>query len=157
MVRKVLSISILLLAIFTTSVCAQWVRKRQFVSDSTITVAWNAPIVLSTGDPIPTDAVLKYRVYIRRVGSPPREITSAPITETQFTFAPPKVDFCFIGVRAVLYDSNGVQISESPIAWSYDLRVAANGRTFGMRNYSSKLITILGRRPRWGQLWHHRW
>ena len=101
------------------------------------TVAWDNVSTLSGGDPVPAGDVIKYRVYLKDAisGNPTVVSPSGDIAANEFVITLDTEGSYFVGVSAVRYDSSGVEIGESVIAWSDDPAVCNNNVDFGIRYY----------------------
>jgi len=133
--KKTIFLSVLIGAfLFSVAAFAQQVN---WHVTNQVTVVWDAPTTLSNGNPIPSDNSLKYRVYIKRDApdAQAQEVTTDPISETQYTITLSEEGRYFVGVRALRFDANDTQISESAISWSNDPNVVANGEEFGVQYF----------------------
>ncbi len=96
------------------------------------TIEWTAPASLVNGDPIPTDNVIEYAIYISTDKSDPIEV--AITSETSYTIAFDIEGDWLIGVEAIRKVNDQV-VSKSQIAWSDMAEYCENGVTFGVRYY----------------------
>lgn len=109
---------------------AQSDNEIQRVRSDSPTVEWDAPTTTVKGEPISSDYVLKYHVYIDRdddqTHSDAEQLTKeGPIKETRFTLpSSPKLPkgIYFVGIRALAQKTkDGKNIGEpvsSDISWS---------------------------------------
>ena len=100
-------------------------------------VQWIAPTVLTSGNPIPADNMLKYHVYLRRDGTiTETRITDQPIEATQYYITITEEGRYWVGVQVLRYLSDGTLVGEpSEIAWTDDPTVVAAGETWGISFY----------------------
>ena len=83
-----------------------------------VTVAWDAVIQLSNGDPIPASDIVKYKVWLKNAmtGGDPTELDE--IAGLEYTITLNTEGKYFIGVSALRYTSEDILLNESTISWS---------------------------------------
>jgi hypothetical protein len=126
--RKIIVIAGAALMLLASLVWAQtWHTANQ------ATIAWDAVTTLSdTGDPIPAEDTVTYKVYIvtqADEGIEGAEILLGEIAETQYTVTLPDEGRYFVGVSCVRshpIEGEDPVVTESAIAWSNDTVVTGD-------------------------------
>ena len=98
------------------------------------TFAWDAVTQLSDGTNVPAGDIVKYQAYKRLSPALPTagEKVGSEITTLQQTVSFTTEGGYFVGASAIRY-VGADRIGESPVAWSDNPAVCANGQAFGFK------------------------
>ena len=108
--KKIFAIlTILMLIVFTLA----W--GQEIVHTNQLTVAWDAPTELDTGEPIPAEDIIEYEVWVRDAADEVTYIGRTPAL--QYTVTMPYEGTFDIGVQTVRMISTGEEVY-SGINWS---------------------------------------
>ncbi len=86
---------------------------QDIIYTNSATIEWDAVMQLANGDPIPTDWILEYEVFL----SDPETFIGI-ITETSIDIPVTWSSHRYIGIRSVMTEDDGVTIHRSDINWS---------------------------------------
>ena len=99
------------------------------------TVGWTAPEGLQSGAPLPAGDRFAYRVYAKVQGEEEvAEQTTGPLYEQELTLTFTGEGRFLVGVRA-LRMRDDVELSRSPIVWSDNSEIVAEGQPWGILHY----------------------
>ena len=106
-----------------------------------VTFAWD-PVTTVTDQngnpqPIPSGEIISYSTYDF---APPVDRSQATLIHSGIVATQDTITFTIqgkyiIGVKGVLSDNTGAELSESAIVWSDDPKACLNGQTFGISFY----------------------
>lgn len=99
------------------------------------TVAWDAVTTNTDGEALPEGSDIRYKVFLMNSQTlDVTEVTTDPVTETQYLITFTQEGNFFFGVQAVRY-IDGSPASYSSIAWSNDPAVCLDGDTSDITHY----------------------
>ena len=99
------------------------------------TIGWDASTELVNGNPVPSDNVVKYRVWKKNSDGTGITVVESDIVNTQYTFTFAEEGKFFLGVSALRYSASEELLDESSVCWSDLVECVFNGETFGVRYY----------------------
>lgn len=130
MKKLIILISLLLFASTANAIDLQ-------VTDMTVTIAWDASILLDNGNPVPSGDTVSYQTYYKRVTDGLIVKYGDEITETTKQILWAEEGSYFVGVSAIRTIGSDPTIKlESVVSWSNDPAVTRNSETFGIWAYS---------------------
>uniref|UniRef100_A0A6M3LG54 Fibronectin type-III domain-containing protein n=1 Tax=viral metagenome TaxID=1070528 RepID=A0A6M3LG54_9ZZZZ len=135
MYRKFLSLIavVLVLSIPGLVTCQEWITANQ------VTVVWDPVTKFDNGDPIPSNNLIEYTVYLVRESDKEKvnPIELITVSSTTYTITLGVEGKYYVGLQTVRHCSNGVDVTRSVIGWSDDPFIVADGMIFGVCYYLS--------------------
>lgn len=96
------------------------------------TIYWDATEALIDGSPAPSDGSIKYRIWLKKEGADDSTKVEVGLTDKlEFTITFTEEGRFVVGVQAIRYDANGVEMdAASSINWS-DVNGESTPNPFG--------------------------
>jgi len=136
--KKLAIIFLIVLGLALNATALEWRSTNQ------ATISWDAVTTNINGDPIPPEHTIKYRIYLFKGISSEGPFVAIKVGETdrlQYVVTLEEEGKFLVGVMAVRYDENQLEIGVSEINWS-DVNGEATPNPFGLIHYLPPAIPV---------------